>query len=188
MSIPSDLQDLIIDMNFYSSAGKGQKICFTTRTTIDSCGIVSYLKRRWYSENCARLVDETVDLIDRIDKAVSRPEWSNHIYLIYAGIPDLKRAITHQIANYPGYIDVISRLKLSSDNLNIIMSGISEEDRLKMENYKSLNAISHSSSSPSIKYGIDISTDINKCTCPIAHTNSSGFYTSSPSIPIGNKE
>jgi hypothetical protein len=136
MSLPEDLHDLIIDVCFYSSVDKGKKLCFTTRTTVDGCGIYSFCKRRWYSENCERLVEETKNLVKRVEDGITRPEWKIHRYLLYYYIPQFIRGIGSQIAIYVGYTDVLNNLSLSKVALNAMLGRMTDEDKKNVELHK----------------------------------------------------
>jgi hypothetical protein len=215
MSLPEDLHDLIIDICFYSSVDKGKKLCFTTRTTVDGCGIYSFCKRRWYSENCDRLVEETKNLVKRIEDGTTRPEWKIHRYLLYYYIPQFIRAIGNQIAIYVGYTDVLNNLCLSKIGLNGMLSRMTDEEKRGAELHKQsiqyggtptgiLQHINEGIVNPQgvvidglgtpkgISPGYDTNCNPDNCTCvdngiPISGVGS-GFYTKSTPIDIPSTE
>lgn len=193
--IPDELHDLIVDIKFYSSVTKNKKICFSTRTMVASYGFMSSAYRSWNGEGKERLIEETKTLVERITASLKKDEFKEHSYLIYAAIPDLLRAIGLQVGVYNQYIDVVTNLGLYRTSLEKIYSNISEEDKIRVEEYNSQIHPS-SSSSPSkfvvvspiprkVEYNSvsDIEHSDN-CTCI---SNPDGFHTSSTPINIVKK-
>lgn len=127
-TIPTHVQILLDELTFISLTKQNEKICFTTRTTVDGSSTYGYLYRRWYGEGENTLISNLRSITGMVEEALSTESWKPFRIQILTKTIEFHGVLVNQIKLYDYYHSTKAALIGLRDRISTILLNISPED------------------------------------------------------------
>lgn len=140
-SPPTNIRMLLDTLTFLGLTNPNEKICFSTKSTVDSSSTYGWFFRRWYGENVDNLVLNLTSVVGLIEEALLTSDWEPYRIQILTKVIDFHRVLIDQISLYDKHPHTKASLIGLRDRISTILLSLSDEDRVQIKRRQQLNDI-----------------------------------------------
>lgn len=118
-SIPSDLQNLLSDLDFLGQITQGKKPCMNDMTFVESSSWFGAFKRYKNGESREMVIQKIRDIINRSIDAIQTYNDEEFMKLIILGLSTARKGIQTLIITYKSDPKMISKINVLLSNINL---------------------------------------------------------------------
>lgn len=129
-TLPKHVQVLLDELTFIGLTKPNEKICFSTKTTVDGYSMFGWFYRRYYGEGENNLILNLRGILDMIEESLRTADWNDYRIQILIKVIHFHAVIIDQIALYEKYPRTKAELIGIRDRVATILLNISDEEKI----------------------------------------------------------